>query len=472
MALFAFILLSFALQTSCKTIRHRWLTVAAGDSVLLDIELPDGWINTNVTWKKDSRWSIGKYQVIANNTFGPINTKLHITRCEDNELEIENIDKYWGTGQWLAEYYNYFTLKKELTIWHVTVINPLPILIPLKLYDYWDATPGLIVECKDLTAKKDDAYMVIFDKNRDLYYDVLEKHGAFEKKVVFYADPEAACPGHALVRCCSRHSFGAECSDWTEIYLGKYLASSDAGSRSVCPVTWQTYNSNLPTLSASTCVQSATHVSAISTNYFCPSETVWLKSWGKSNYTKWMVRSYPGGRYFSLQGPRYNTTKTLIIHNLSAFDTGTYAWRNSKYYKSQFDIEVQEQLTVGIKLKEITTDKIVLQCVHSFYKSHESVSFAWSLKHKISHYKIQNDIITLYPDCWHTVFHWSSEFSVRCHVNTELWRGHSDWFTSSLTRESTKYTSKACKGFILKRPYYKKSKGLGAIFSQYHEVIV
>lgn len=467
------LLLALHLIPANKTVTHKWVTVAAGDDIILEIDLVDGWINTDVIWKKDSRWTVNKFQIVANNSYGALIPNLNIVRCESNELEIENIDLYWGSGQWAAEYYNHFDKRLEMTVWHVNVIFTVPTLVPTRLYNYWDATPGLELECKDLaSANMHNVYMVIVNKNKDLYYKILEKNGAYERKVIFYPDPEAACPGYALVRCCVKHTFGAECSSWSEINLGKYLSTTDAGSRKICPVVYTNINDGVPALTSSVCAQSNTNVSALSTNYFCPYQSPTFRSWGKSNDTKWMIQSFPGGRNFKLNGDRYETSKYLTISNITHMDTGNYAWRNSRFYKSSFTVEVQEKLNVAIKIKQLEMNRITLQCVHSFYKTRDPVTFSWSLKHKISHYEIDDDVITLYPDCWHTMFHWNAEFEVQCHVSTSIWRGQSNWFRASVTRESSKYTNQHCKGFILKRPYFKKLKGLSAMFNMYHEVIL
>lgn len=453
-----------------KPTTHRWLQVGAGNSAILDVDLPDGPV-PHITWKKNSRWNATKFQVVANNSYGIIKHHLNIKKCEGLELLIENIDRYWGYGEWTAHYYNPLTNKKEITKWHVEVIYMLPTLIPTMYYKYWDVSPGLVLECQDLASyEKNNAYIVIVDKNVDMYLKVLQNYNHLARKVVFYANPEAACPGYALVRCCAKYKQYVNCSTWTEIYLGNYLSSTDAKA-AVCPIKYITYNFAYPK-TVNYCNQTQTLVSGIGTNYFCPMQTAAIRSWGKSNVTKWLVQSFPSGRKFRLQGPRYILNKTLIIKNITHWDTNAYAWKNSRFYKAMFFIEVQEMLHVSIAVKQFAINKIVLTCAHSLYRTREMVNVNWHLSHKMTRFLIKNDELELYPDCWHALHYWSLEFKVKCTVSTKLWTGTSEWFSGSLTRQSSRYTIQNCKGFILKRPYFKRAGGLGAVFGMQHEVIV
>lgn len=380
-------------------------------------------IYSNLTDCKEYYWSKQRTWKNGFDLFGTSNNcslkkyyKGRIGTCEEN-LTISNMTKLdEGIYRLRCKYNKTFSVFK---LFNVSVYDLQPVLSPTLIHKvkihFWcgDLKNFNAIPSIEIRPVKNEYNAQLRRVSKHYWYAIIDKlvndRYAMGSQYLFRTE----------LRCCSFYQKDYVCGPWTFVGHHMYLSTKKNRGRPWCSYRGQhrlagvsfDYNHDGP-LFEPTCFN--THIEPSNTTV-CENVPTTIQNISKSLRT-----------YRQLGGKRRLTTGTEYKFQPNLNDSGIYFDS-----KKVFEINVKNKLYVALKTVKIHDNFIELKCEHTGSKN---ASVQWYIEGKYASYKIINQHITIYQDCWLDWDFWYYEFGVNCVVNDWPMQGYSRWLMGKVKR--------------------------------------
>lgn len=386
-----------------------------------DLRLVSTFSSANGTyfWAKSRSWKEGQDQIAKNNNCS-VKTfyQNRITEC-GQVLEIKNVTKL-DEGQYnVRMIYNRSSV--EFENFKVNVYDMQPVLSPTLIHrtkiHFW---------CGDLKNRFVEPYIEIRPVKNEYNADLkkLSKHywyviignlvnGKYpmSKQYLFRTE----------LRCCSKYYDDSKCGPWTFVGHHMYLSSRKNRGRPWCSYRGEhrlagvsfDYNHDGP-LFEPVCLL-ATIKPSNSNQTVCAQNKLTI-----TDISKYLKKQR------LLGGVKKLTNSDLYSFKPEISDTGLYFDYVSKFY-----LTVKPRLYVAIQAVKIHDNFIELSCAHT---GSDTATILWYIEGKYSSYKLVNNNIIIYQDCWLDWDYWYYEFGVNCRVFDWPMEGYSRWLMGKVKR--------------------------------------
>lgn len=373
--------------------------------------------NANYFWAKRRSWSTG-YDQIAGHLNCSIKAAVRprILECGEN-LTIANVSNEDEGEYRLRRRFNKSTM--DFQYFQVNVYDLYPVLMPTLIHrvkiHFWcgDLKNKHAVSSIEIRAVKNE-YNARLVKLSDHYWYVIidnlvNDRYAMGTQYLFRTE----------LRCCSAFSNDFACGPWTFVGHHMYLSTKKNRGRPWCSYRGQhhlagvsfDYNHDGP-LFEPTC-----SMSAIAATNATVCEGTKLVIYDIKNKLK---------RYRRFGGVRLISTGTEYTFTPKLEDSGLY-FDDIKH----FAITVKPKLYVALQAVRIHDNFIELKCAHT---GNEKAGISWYIEGKYSSYKIVNENIIIYQDCWLDWDFWYYEFGVNCKVTDGPMQSYSRWLMGKVKR--------------------------------------